>query len=84
MPELPQLTGTVHALVLAARHELDPHVPDTDDLTDHREIVARKVVERVLRELSTSTLGDFGGAESEYLDSTRLDEMADELEDGVA
>jgi hypothetical protein len=84
MPELPKLTGTVHALVAAARHELDPHVPDTDDLTGHREIVARKVVERVLRELSTSTLGDFGGSEPEYLDATRLDEMADELEDSVA
>jgi hypothetical protein len=83
MPELPQLTGTVHALVLAARHELDPHLTHVDD-PDDKEIIARKVVERVLRELSTSTLGDFGGTEPEYLEATRLDELADELEDGVA
>jgi hypothetical protein len=86
MPDLPQLAGTVHALVAAARHELDPHVPDTDDLTDHREIVARKVVARVLRELGTATYDGDGswGEESQPLDTDRFDELAAELEDGVA
>lgn len=79
MPELPALEGTVHGLALAARHELDPHLTHIDD-PDDKERVARKVVERVLRELSNSTLGEFGGTESEYLDAYRLDELADELE----
>jgi hypothetical protein len=82
MPELPGLEGTLISLVAGARHELDPHLAHIDD-PDDKERVARKVVGRVLRELANSTLGDFGGAEAEYLDATRLDEMADELEDGV-
>lgn len=83
MPELPALEGTVHGLALAARHELDPHLTHIDD-PDDKERVARKVVARVLRELSTSTLEEFGGTEREHLDADRFDEMAAELEDGAA
>lgn len=82
MTGLPTLEGTVHNLVAGARFELDPHLTHITD-PDDKERVARKVVERVLRGLSTSTLGEFGGSESESLDSWRLDELADELEDGV-
>lgn len=83
MTDLPTLTGTVHNLVRGARHELDPHLTHIDD-PDDKEHVARKVVERVLRDLSTATLGDFGGGEPECLEATRLDELADEIEDGLA
>lgn len=75
--------NTPLCLVSAARDELDPHLTHLDD-PDDKDRVARKVVGRVLRELSGSTLEEFGGTESEYLDATRLDEMADEIEDGVA
>jgi hypothetical protein len=83
MSNLTELEGTPISLVAGARHELDPHLNHIDD-PDDKERVARKVVGRVLRELATSTLEEFGGSESEYLDATRLDELADELEDGVA
>lgn len=81
MPELPALEGTLISLVAGARHELDQHLLLDDP--DDRERIARKVTARVLRDLSNSTLGEFGGAESEYLDAHRLDELAEELEDGV-
>lgn len=83
MPALPELTGTPASLVAGARHVLDPHLAHVDD-PDDKDRIARTVVERVLRELSTSTMGEFGGTERESLDSYRLDELADELEDGVA
>lgn len=83
MTDLPTLTGTVHGLVRGARHELDPHLTHIDD-PNEKERIARKVVERVLRDLSTATMGDFGGGEAGSLDAWRLDELADELEDGLA
>jgi hypothetical protein len=83
MTDLAPLTGTVHRLVAGAQQELNPHLNFIADSTDMEEL-ARKVVGRVLRDLSTSTQEEFGGTESDYLDSYRLDEMADEAEDGVA
>lgn len=83
MTDLEPLTGTLHRLVAGARHELDPHLAHIAD-PDDQEAIARKVVGRVLRDLSNSTLGEFGGTEPESLDSYRLDELADEIEDGVA
>ena len=83
MTDLAQLVGTVHGLVAGARHELDPHLAHIAD-PDDKETIARKVVGRVLRDLSTSTQEEFGGTEPESLDSYRLDELADEVEDGVA
>ena len=82
MTDLPALEGTLASLVAGARHELDPHLTHIDD-PDDKERAARKIVARVLRELSTSTLEEFGGTEREHLDADRLDEMAAELEDGA-
>ena len=78
-----QLTGTAHRLVAGALQELAPQLNFIADSADMEQL-ARKVVGRVLRDLANSTLGEFGGDEPEYLESTRLDELADELEDGVA
>lgn len=80
MTNLEQLTGTAHRLVAGALQELAPHLADSADA----EQLAHKVVSRMLRDLSTSTQEEFGGTEPESLDSYRLDELADEVEDGVA
>lgn len=84
MPELAKLEGTPIGLVASVRDELDPHLQHLDD-PDDRERVARKVVARVLRELGTVTYqGDDGwGNEPESLDSDRLDELAEEIEDSL-
>lgn len=76
------LTGTVRTLVDGVRQELAPQLNFIADSTDMEQLT-RKIVGRVLRDLSTSTQEEFGGTESEHLDAYRLDELADEAENDV-